>query len=299
MKTSIHPGARRLTRAAAAFALAAVATWAQPAVDLPRPSPTATVAQSFGYSNVSVTYSRPAVKGRVIWGGLVPYGQIWRAGANEATLVDLSTDVKVNGQKLPKGKYALYILPTATDWTLIFSKNHKAWGSFTYDPKEDALRVKIVPKAAEHKERLEYAFDDMTDSSATFSAHWEKLKGTVNLTAEFMETAKANIKAGLPKAKPDDQYAWLNAARFYWNYNIDRKQAMEWVEKSIAIKPIYANLWAKAEWLAAEKKFAEARKAAELARLEAAKDPNPKPLLETIDKAVASWGAPAKPPAGK
>jgi hypothetical protein len=279
----------RLSAATAGLALLAAAAWSQPAVELPRPSPLATVSQSFGYSTMTVTYSRPGVKGRAIWGGLVPYGQIWRAGANEATLFEASTDVKVEGKTLPKGKYALYILPTEKDWTFIFSKNHKAWGSYTYDQKEDALRVTVVPKAAPHQERLEYSFADLTDSSATFSAHWEKLKGTVNLTVEFMETAKANIKNGLPKAKPDDQYAWLNAARFYWSHNIDRKQAMEWVDKSIAIKPIHANLWTKAEWLAEQKKFKEARETAKKARAEAEKDPNSKMLLETIDKTVASW----------
>jgi hypothetical protein len=164
---------RLAARSATAFALAASLSFAQPAVELPRQSPLATVTQAIGYTTATITYSRPAVKGRAIWGGLVPYGQIWRAGANEATTLELTTDAKINGQALPKGKYALYILPTDKDWTFIFSKNHKTWGSYTYDQKEDALRVTVVPQAADHMERLEYSFDNLSDSGATLVTRWK------------------------------------------------------------------------------------------------------------------------------
>jgi len=285
---------KSFVKASAAFALAASMAWAQPAVDLPRQSPLATVTQAIGYTTATVTYSRPAVKNRSIWGGLVPYGQIWRAGANEATTLELTTDAKINGQTLPKGKYALYILPTEKDWTFIFSKNHKTWGSYTYDQKEDALRVTVVPQTAEHKERLEFGFENITDSGATLVAHWEKKKASLNIGVEFLETAKAKIKEGLPKAKPDDQFAYMGAARFYWDHNIDRKQAMEWIDKSIKIKPVHNNLWLKAEMLASDKKMKEAKETAKLAREAAAKDPANANIVALIDKTVASWDAPAK-----
>lgn len=282
----------------AVFAATAVLpsrAWAQPAINLPRASPPAAVSQAIGYTKVTVEYSRPGVKGRKIWGGLVPLGKVWRAGANEATVVEFSTDVKVNGHVLPKGRYGFFIVPDEKEWTLIFSKVSKTWGAFTYAEKDDALRVQVPPRGVEFTERVEYGFDDLTDSSATLFMKWDTRKVGVGLAVEFLETAKANIRDGLPKAKPDDAMAWLNAARFYWAYAIDRKQAMEWVDKSIRIKPMYGNLWAKAQWLADGKDYAGALKLAKPARAEAEKDPNPKPLLEGIDKATAQWdkGQPA------
>lgn len=281
---------RRLARAGAAFALAACLSWAQPSVDLPRASPMASVSQTFGYTTATVTYSRPAVKGRVIWGGLVPYGKVWRAGANEATVLELTTDARLNGRPLPKGKYALFILPTGKEWTFILSKKAKTWGAFTYDPKDDALRIPVQPRPAEHQERLAYGFEDLSDSGATLFAHWEKLEAGIDIRVEFLETGKAKIKEGLPKAKPDDAFAYMNAARFYWDYGIDRKQAMEWIDKSIRIKPVYNNLWAKAEMLAADHKTAEAKQYAKKARDAAEKDPANANLVPMIDKTVATWG---------
>lgn len=273
--------------------LAAAAVRAQPAVELPRASPSASVSQSFGYTTATVNYCRPAVKGRVIWGGLVPYGQVWRAGANEATTLELTTDARINGQTLPKGRYGLFILPAEKAWTFILSRQNKIWGAFAYDQKEDALRVTVASQAAEHKERLEFEFESITDSGAALTAHWEKRKASLVLSVEFLETAKARIKEGLPKAKPDDQFAYMGAARFYWDYNIDRKQAMQWIDKSILIKPVYNNLWVKAEMLAADKKPKEAMIFAKQAREAAAKDPANAYTVSMIDRTVAEWGAPA------
>ena len=294
-QSRIHHSARRFPAFIFAFSLsaslAASSAWAQAAVELPRASPAASVSQTFGYTTATVSYSRPAVKGRVIWGGVVPYGQIWRAGANAATTLELTTDAKINGQALPKGKYGVYILPTEKDWTFIISKKSEAWGSFTYDAKDDALRVTVVAAAAEHKERLEFAFESISDSGATLTAHWEKLKASVPLSVEFLETGKAKIKAGLAivGGKPNEHYEWMNAARFYWDNNIDRKQAMEWIDKSIKIKPVHNNLWFKAEMQAAAGKLKDARQTAKLARAEAAKDAANAFTVAQIDKTVAAW----------
>lgn len=268
---------------------------AQPAVALPKASPTASVSQEIGYTTVTVAYSRPGVKGRAIWGGLVPHGKVWRAGANEATTVEFSTDAKVGGQAVPKGKYALFIQPGEKEWIFIVSKQAKAWGSFAYDQKEDVARITVPFQAAPHQERLAFGFEDLTDSSAVLSAHWEKRKASIPIVVEFMETAKAKIKEGLPKAKPDDPYAWMGAARFYWTYKIDRKQALEWIDKSIAVKPLHNNLWAKAEMLAEDGKVAEAKTFAQQAKDAAAKDPNATSQAAIIDAAVAKWPAVKKP----
>ena len=138
-------------------------------------------------------------------------------------------------------------------------------------------------------ERLEFDFEDLSDSGATLTAHWEKQKASLNIVVEFLETAKAKIKEGLPKAKPDDQFAYMGAARFYWDHNVDRKQAMEWIDKSIKIKAVHNNLWLKAEMLASDKKLKEAKEIAKLAREAAAKDPANANIVAMIDKTVASW----------
>jgi hypothetical protein len=268
----------------------------QPAVDLPRQSPQAVASQTFGYTTATVKYSRPAVNGRVIWGGLVPYGQVWRAGANEPTVVEFSRDVAVNGSSLAAGTYGLFVLPEKKAgkdvWTFIFSRNTKGWGAYGYDAKDDALRVTVTPakvaKAA-HAERMTFAFDGISDAGTTLTLHWEKLRAGLSITSEFLGTGKANIAKGLPIAKPDDPFAWLHSARFYWSYDIDRKQALEWVDKSIAIRPMFFNLWTKAQWLAESKRYPEALEAGRLARAAAEKDPSLASQLPEMDKVMKGW----------
>ena len=137
-----------------------------------KPSPAATAAGKIGGTAVTVNYSSPAVKGRAIYGGLVPYGQVWRAGANEATTVEFSKPVKVEGQALPAGKYGFFLIPTEKQWTVIFNKEPKQWGAFKYDQKLDALRVLVTPrKSAALAERLAY---EVTPQGLTL--RWEKLE---------------------------------------------------------------------------------------------------------------------------
>jgi hypothetical protein len=271
-----------------------LATLAPAQINLPRQSPQASVSQTFAYTTATVTYSRPSVRDRAIWGGVVPFGQVWRAGANEATAIEFTTDVKVAGQALPKGKYALFVLPEKGAWTFIFDTNPKAWGAYAYDGKHDALRVTVAPKAAPHREQLEYAFEQVTDSSAVLTLHWEKLRASLPISAEFLETAKASIASGLSTAPKDNPYSYLGAARFYRQHKVDAAQAYAWVDSSIAIKPIYLNLWAKAEWLAQDQRFAEAVETGRKAWLEAAKDPALEPQLPALDKTLKAWEAKAK-----
>ena len=165
----------------AAFGLAAVlttgATYAQagmtkPAANEPKPSPAAKATGKIGTSDVTVAYSSPAVKGRAIYGALVPYGEVWRAGANEATTVAFSKPVTVEGKPLAAGTYSFFVIPTATQWTVIFNKEAKQWGAFKYDQKLDALRVMVTPrKAASPNERLVYAV-----TSKGLTLRWEKLE---------------------------------------------------------------------------------------------------------------------------
>jgi hypothetical protein len=280
-------------RAAAFTLVASLPTLAQSAVDLPRQSPAAAVSQTFGYTTAAIKYSRPAVNGRVIWGGVVPYGRVWRTGANEPTVIEFSRDVSVNGGSLAAGAYALFVLPEKKAgkdmWTFIFSRNTKGWGAFGYDAKDDALRVTVAAEKASHEERMSFAFEKVADEGTTLVLHWGKLRAVLSVTAEFLETGKANIAKGIPAIKADNPYDWLNVARFYWTYDIDRKQALEWVEKSIAVKPLFNNLWAKAQWLAESKRYAEAHEAGALARAEALKDPGIASQVPEMDKVMKGW----------
>ena len=157
--------------------------------DGPRASLMATVSQRLGTDiDITVVYSRPGVKGRVIWGDLVPYGMApgnnysngnpfpWRAGANENTTIEFGSDLLIEGQRLPAGKYGIHMIPSESTWTIIFSNRNADWGSFSYNENEDALRVTVTPVAAAHQEWLMWGFDDLAGTSATTYLHWEELK---------------------------------------------------------------------------------------------------------------------------
>lgn len=145
-----------------------------------RPSPKASSSQTIGPSTtITIEYSRPGVKGREVWGDLVPYGKVWRSGANEATMITFSEDVLIEGQKLPKGAYGLFTIPSETEWTVIFNKTAEQWGSFNYDATQDALRIKVQPGKAEHQEWLSYSFEDLEPpagpTSATVVLRWKEV----------------------------------------------------------------------------------------------------------------------------
>jgi hypothetical protein len=162
----------------------------------PRASLKAGVSQRIGVdTDIKIDFSRPGVKGRKIWGGLVPYGLFaddesknkpipWRGGANENTVIEFSKDVKVEGNKLPAGKYGLHFIPSEKEWVVIFSKNSTSWGSFSYNKDEDALRITVKPVKAPHQEWLIYGFDDLRATSATAYLHWELLKVPFKISVE-------------------------------------------------------------------------------------------------------------------
>ena len=142
---------------------------------LPRPSPNATLTQTVGLTDITIKYSRPGVKGRQIWGALVPYDQIWRTGANEATTISFSDDVMINGQKLAKGNYALFTIPGKDQWTLGFNSQAEQWGAFNHDKSKDVLSVMVKPEKAEYREWMEFEIPEMTTDTAKIAMRWENL----------------------------------------------------------------------------------------------------------------------------
>jgi hypothetical protein len=150
-----------------------------------RISPKATVIQTVGFTEVRIDYSRPGVKKREIWGKLVLYDAVWRAGANEATKITFSTDVIVEGKKLKKGAYSLFAIPGENDWTIIFNKVADQWGAFEYNESEDAIRVKVITEKAIWQEWLSYTINKASDTSAVIRLEWEKIKVPIKVEAKL------------------------------------------------------------------------------------------------------------------
>jgi tetratricopeptide (TPR) repeat protein len=176
----------------------------------------------------------------------VPYGQVWRAGANQNTTVSFSTPVTVNGTALAAGTYGLHMIPTAGDWTVIFSKETGAWGSFSYDEKEDAVRVTAKPEAAPYQERLGYTFDEPTADSVVLALRWEKLRVPLALRIDLGRTVLENYKAQLRGLPRFGWQGWNQAANWAAQNGIDLDDAMAWADRSIAMNRNFANLRTKA-----------------------------------------------------
>jgi tetratricopeptide (TPR) repeat protein len=222
-------------------------SWSQPELPAPLPSQYASVAQTIGISEVQVTYHRPGVKGRQIWGTLVPYGEVWRAGANENTTISFSTPVIVGGKTLPKGTYGLHMIPAKGEWTIIFSKNSTSWGSYFYKESEDALRARVQPQPDEFHEWLQYTFSDLSDSTATLVLAWEKLRIPISLKFDTRALVFANARDSFLRGSAGFTWQGFNQAALYCAHNdIDLTQALAWADESIKMNENFNNLWTKA-----------------------------------------------------
>lgn len=234
-----------------ALVLLAVPLAAQmPVITTPRESPSATVSQVVGMTRVTVEYARPSVNGRKIWGGLVPYDAVWRAGANENTVLSVSSPFTVGGMKLPAGRYGLHTIPTTGAWTVMVSREANAWGSFSYNPAEDAVRFSVTPTAAEHEEMLRYTLDPTSDSTVAVTLRWEKLALRFPLTVPTTQVvldSVANQLRGIGYFFPQawNQAAMQAIARGQWAL------AASWADSAITRNGGFQSLRIKA--LALEK----------------------------------------------
>jgi tetratricopeptide (TPR) repeat protein len=228
-------------------------------LNLPEGSQKAVVVQRIGLTDVTITYHRPLVKGRKIWGDLVPYGKVWRAGANENTLFEVSDPVMIEGQALPKGSYGLHMIPNENSWTVIFSKNFTSWGSFSYDEKEDALRVNVTPGPTDFHEALTYDFDSLAPDSAAATLRWEKLAVPFKISANVPEITLASIRNQLRTVPGFIWVGWNDAATYCLENKTDYDEAMKWVDQSIQAEERFENDQTKAQVLEATGKTAEAK----------------------------------------
>jgi tetratricopeptide (TPR) repeat protein len=236
----------------AAAVLSVSAGFAQSFVlDLPRPSQHALLTQRVGITDITVNYHRPLVNGRKIWGSLVPYGQVWRAGANENTTIQFTSPVTVEGQSLAAGTYGLHMIPNENDWTIIFSKNCTSWGSFTYNQAEDALRVNVKPQPTDMHEALTYDFDDIKPDAAVLTLRWEKVAVPVKIGVNTHEVVEQSLHTQLRGLAQYTWMSWDDAATYLLAEKTDYEEALKYSDTSLQNEERFDNLMTKANVLEA------------------------------------------------
>ena len=262
-------------------------------VSVPRESQPAMITQLIGDTNVKISYNRPNIKNRKVWGELVPLGKVWRTGANENTTFEVDRDITVNGQKLPAGKYGLHTIPNQNEWIVIFSKANADWGSFTYDEKKDALRVTAKPQTADFQETMAIGFENIRLNTADAVIAWEKVKvpftidvGDVNARTlgEFRKQMGA-LKADDVKT-PTDGANWILTSKATGNY----EEALNWVNAGLKNRETFGLLVTKARLLSELGKKSEAIATGEKA-VQVGKASTPAANTANFEKTLAGWKA--------
>jgi hypothetical protein len=220
-------------------------------LDLPLQSQQAKVSQTIGITDITINYHRPLVNDRKVWDGLVPYGKVWRAGANMNTTITFSDPVTVEGKPLDKGTYGLHMIPNAEEWTIIFSKNSTSWGSFTYDEKEDALRVTVKPKTADMHNALTYDFDNLQKDSVVVELEWEKIAVPFKVSVDVHDVVQASLKKQLRNLSQYTWMSWDNAANYLLTEKTSLDEALTYANKSVDNEDRYDNEMTKSKVLAA------------------------------------------------
>jgi hypothetical protein len=213
---------------------------------LPRPSPRAKVTQTIGITDITVDYGRPGVKGRKIWGSLVPYDRVWRSGADENSYITFSTPVSIGGHEIAAGSYGIHIIPGRVYWTIILSTQYRAWGSFTYDESEDVVRVQARPHDVPHRERLMYYFEDIAPNSVRVSTEWEQRAVSFEVTVDVNATVVEELRDTLRGRAGRWWAGWFKAAEWCMEHNTNLDEALGWIERSIASDRNFINVRTKA-----------------------------------------------------
>ena len=240
----------RMFSALLGLLIVASAAHAQSAVlDLPRQSQHAIITQRIGITDITINYHRPMVNGRKIWDSLVPYGQVWRAGANENTTIAFSDPVTIEGKPLDKGTYGLHMIPAENEWTVIFSRNSTSWGSFTYNQAEDALRVNVKPQPTEPHEALAYDFDQLTPNSAVVTMRWEKIAVPVKVGVDVNPIVAKSLHNQLRGLAQYTWEGWDDAANYLLDNKVDLNEALSYEDKSIQNEERFDNLMTKSRIL--------------------------------------------------
>jgi len=221
-----------------------------PVVKLPRQSQRAIVGQTIGITDITIRYHRPAIRGRKLHqNNIAPLGKLWRAGANENTVIEFTHPVKVEDQALPAGKYGLHMIPNKEEWTLVFSKNYRSWGSYYYKKEEDALRVTVKPTQGPAQEWLTYSFSKVAKNSTVVTMQWATTQISFKIAVDVNQVVVANLQ---DEMRGLSGYYWQGpylAARFCNINNCNLKEAIQWANRSIGIKQTFQNLLVKSQLL--------------------------------------------------
>lgn len=260
-------------------------------LNLPRESNRQSVTQVIGDTSVAIVYHRPNVKGRKVWGGLESYGKVWRAGANENTTFEVSNDVKINGQLLPKGKYGLHAIPNKDEWTIIFNKVNNEWGSFNYDQKQDALRVSAKPVKTPLQETMAFSFENVKMNTADVVIAWEEVKVPFTIdVGDVNGRVLTDIRNQMANLKPDDFRTPAQAAGWVLNSKLtaNYEEALKWIDASIKTRETVGNLYTKARLLAAMNRKSEAIATIEKA-IATGKSATPAANTTELEKTLQEW----------
>lgn len=268
----------------AAGLLLSVGAFAQ---NLPKPSPKGIVIQEVGLTEVKVEYSRPGVKDRTVFGDLVPYDKMWRTGANMATRISFSTDVKINGKELSAGEYSLFTVPGKDSWDIMFNTNVNLSGTDGYQDSEEALKVSAKPEETAFTETFTIDINNISSDAATICLKWEKTEVCVDMTVEVDAMAEENIQAKINEV--ENAYGvYHSSARWYIERGKDPAKALEWAKKSAEIRPMFFNLHTLALAHAANKNYKEAIEVAEKSKA-AAKEAGYDGYVKMNDKKIEEW----------
>ncbi|MFN0275250.1 MAG: DUF2911 domain-containing protein [Chitinophagales bacterium] len=256
-------------------------------LELPHPSPGATISQKFGMAEATIAYSRPLMKGRKIFGALVPYGEMWRTGANKCPNITFDKEVIINNQKVEAGTYSLFTIPGETEWTIIINKNSELWGTGGYKQEEDVMRIMVKPEEVPLTESFTMDFANVRENAVTVQIYWERTKVSFDISQDYMQEALANINESIEAAK-NTHGLYNDAAEFYLDNKLDAKQALEWAKKSVEIKERYWNLSTYSRALAINGMKQEALEAAGKA-LKLAEEAKNTGMVESIKKNIEEW----------
>jgi hypothetical protein len=243
------------------FAVAFIACGVQAqsfVLDLPLKSQRASVSQRIGLTTVEIRYHRPLVNGRKIWGDVVPYGKVWRTGANTIPTITFSDPVTIEGKPLDRGTYGLHTIPSPDEWTIIFSKNSTSWGSFTYDQSEDALRVTVKPQPGDMHNALTFDFDDLQARSAVVALKWEKLAVPFRVEVDVPHLTDASLREQLRGQKAYMWNSWNDAATYLLGQKLALDDALTYANKSIEQEDRFDNELTKSKVLSALNRETEA-----------------------------------------
>lgn len=270
---------------AAVFAIV-VPSIAQAQVTVPQVSPRASISQTIGLTDVTISYSRPGVKDREIWGGLVPLDEIWRTGANAATTIELSHDARVGGEAVPAGKYALFTIPGEKEWTVILNSDWDQSGASRYDEKKNVASFRVKPRTGPMQEWMAFHVPDVSGDAATFELAWEKIRIPIRVEVDTRKITLDAVRAELARMG-----RWVEpyrGANWAFSQGVVDEETLGWIDQSIGLSETWWNLSLKARMLAAAGRHAEALVVAERALAMAGAMENP-PDTSELQSEMKSW----------